>query len=492
MCGFVGTELFLIYSHLLLQVSEHIQWNTPSNRSVEYVEAIGKELGANRIHLDANIQYVRRLEDHVDVILADGRVVNFTDVVFACHPYETIRLLGDGITAEEQATLSAFQYAPNDTYVHSDESLMPRAKAAWTSWNYMGYTHGQAKRPVFVTYWLNKLQSLPAHAPPIFVSLNPHKPPAPEKIYARINYAHPQYTVEAVKAQARVKALQGKQRTYYCGAYLGYGFHEDGFRSGIEAAMRISGHPVPWMRKLEEHSHQVMRQCSRPKTWLSKLADWVVKCYMRLYLANSQRISSIFSQISCGQLVLHPCNDRSSGMGMKGDDLYWRLQSGRSDDLEVTVRARDPRVFLHLLADGGEGLVRGYIQGGWDVVPSLRSRLSETLSDTTNESEEASEAKELAVTAHAGGKGSGILCGDDYQELTNLFSLFYQTSKEHGAKCKEDEGYDLQIIASAVMRQALAHILRAAGMNTTFTSTPNMSQVPTSLRLFALVSPMVS
>jgi predicted NAD/FAD-binding protein len=151
------------------------------------------------------------------VVDQNGTSSTFEAVVFACHPDQALEILSTSATEEEREVLGAFKYSPNDTYVHTDAALMPKSRAAWTSWNYMGTTKSDGlQKPVYVTYWLNKLQRL-NHPRDIFVSLNPSTPPAPDKVLSRINYAHPQYTTKSVQAQRKVVDLQGKNGTYYCG-----------------------------------------------------------------------------------------------------------------------------------------------------------------------------------------------------------------------------------------------------------------------------------
>jgi uncharacterized protein len=218
-------------SHLLLQVTGHINWMTPAGRSKEYVSRILTELGP-RAQCDRPIKSITRSKDAVtgaDIITAveeNGEVSTYDNVVFACHPDEALIILGDNATDLEKKAVGSFKYSPNNTYVHTDKALMPKAKSAWTSWNYIGNTKATGdEKPVFVTYWLNKLQKL-NHPTDIFVSLNPSTPPAADKILKKMVYTHPQYTQESVAAQKKVVELQGLQGTYFCGAWMGYGFHE--------------------------------------------------------------------------------------------------------------------------------------------------------------------------------------------------------------------------------------------------------------------------
>jgi uncharacterized protein len=218
-------------SHLLLQVTGHINWMTPSKRSKEYVDKIVAELGA-RAQSDRPIKSITRSVNPItgaEVITAieeNGEISTYDNVIFACHPDQALAILGEDASGLEKDVLGNFKYSPNDTYVHTDKSLMPKSKAAWTSWNYIGNTKARGtEKPVFVTYWLNKLQKLD-HPTDIFVSLNPSTPPAADKILKKMVYTHPQYTQESVAAQKRVVDMQGAKGTYFCGAWMGSGFHE--------------------------------------------------------------------------------------------------------------------------------------------------------------------------------------------------------------------------------------------------------------------------
>lgn len=180
-----------------------------------------------------------------------GHTDECDEVIFACHPDQALAILGDDADHLERANLGRFRYSQNDTYVHTDESLMPLSKFAWTCWNYISYRDDTSTkdsaatdtRPVYVTYWLNKLQNL-KNKKNIFVTLNPENPPASDKILARLDYAHPQYTADSVAAQRDIANSQGYKGTYYCGAWMGYGFHEDGFRSGACVRACVSVHIV--------------------------------------------------------------------------------------------------------------------------------------------------------------------------------------------------------------------------------------------------------
>jgi predicted NAD/FAD-binding protein len=229
--GFPAITLFsFLNNHLLLQVTGHINWMTPAGRSKQYVQKIVEELGS-RAQSSRPVESITRSIhpatglDLITAVETNGEVSTYDNVIFACHPDQALRLLSDASQFEKDV-VGSFKYSPNDTYVHTDVDLMPKAKSAWTSWNYIGNSAAVGEeKPVFVTYWLNKLQKL-NHPTDIFVSLNPSTPPAADKILKRMNYTHPQYTQESVAAQKRVVELQGNKGTYFCGAWMGFGFHE--------------------------------------------------------------------------------------------------------------------------------------------------------------------------------------------------------------------------------------------------------------------------
>jgi predicted NAD/FAD-binding protein len=139
--------------------------------------------------------------------------------------------------------LSALRYAPNAVYLHRDPSLMPKRKNVWSSWNYLAHADG-ARQAVSVTYWMNELQSIDRRYP-LFVSLNPPAPPAAHLTFQSFTCDHPQFDAAAFVAQRRLHLIQGLRNTWYCGAYAGYGFHEDGLTAGLEVAQRLGGR-VPW------------------------------------------------------------------------------------------------------------------------------------------------------------------------------------------------------------------------------------------------------
>jgi predicted NAD/FAD-binding protein len=173
--------------------------------------------------------------------IAGNHTERFDKVIFATHSDETLALLADASAAEREV-LSAVAYQANVAVLHTDASVLPRRRAAWAAWNYQGGAGaGPTAQPrVCLHYLLNKLQPLP-FAQAVVVSLNPLQTIDPALTLGRFHYAHPVFDLAAIHAQSQLPALQGHQGTFFCGAWTGYGFHEDGLKSGLNVAARILG-----------------------------------------------------------------------------------------------------------------------------------------------------------------------------------------------------------------------------------------------------------
>lgn len=240
-----GPLLEFLNGHHLLAAVGHPQWRTPKGGSVQYVEKVTAEVRAQGgvFHANDSVVKVKRDVDGVTVI-SKRKHHRYDAVVFACHADEALALLARP-SREERLLLSKFKYEANDVYLHSDESLMPRRKDAWAAWNYLGVSGwGRKTKKVSLTYYMNILQSLPTDLP-VFVTLNPPVPPRRDLVHGRFSYAHPLCTCVSMETRTRLQELQGKNATYFCGSYFGYGFHEDGITSAIEAVRHLGVRP-PW------------------------------------------------------------------------------------------------------------------------------------------------------------------------------------------------------------------------------------------------------
>lgn len=235
-------ESFLRFfdNHRLLH-AKRPEWRTIRGGSRVYVEKLRAALG-DRVVSGAPVLRVDRTLSGVSVRTKHGQSA-FDQVIFACHSDEALQILGSDADPDEAAWLAAIRYAPNTAYLHRDPSLMPTRKAAWASWNYLRGAE-QAPQGVTVSYWMNLLQNIDRKKP-LFVTLNPARPPDPALTFKTIAYSHPQFDQRALAAQQALKARQGRNRTWFAGAWLGYGFHEDGLASGLTAARRL-GAVLPW------------------------------------------------------------------------------------------------------------------------------------------------------------------------------------------------------------------------------------------------------
>ena len=227
----VATMVPFCHNHGLIQVQNRPQWHTVAGGARQYVHAILQGLDAR---LATPVTHIERTMAGVSVRAA-GVTEPFDAVVLAVHSDQALRLLAQP-SAAERRVLGAIRYQPNRAVLHTDTRVMPRRRAAWAAWNYERAADGaQESARVCLHYWLNRLQPLP-FARPVLVSLNPVSPIDPAKILGEFDYDHPVFDLGAWFAQKQVAELQGVQRTWFAGAWTGYGFHEDGLQSGYRAA----------------------------------------------------------------------------------------------------------------------------------------------------------------------------------------------------------------------------------------------------------------
>ena len=231
----VGTVRSLPVAHVVAFMANHclLEWrNRPAWRVVRggsqsYIDAFRRTF-RGRLHLGDPVRKIER--DAAGVRVATDRDTAMYDhVVLACHADDALRLLAP--SSLEAEVLGAFAYRRNTAVLHSDAATMPRNRSAWSSWNVTANNNETAYCEV--TYWMNRLQHLPG-ARQFFVSLNPRT--RPRDVWVERDYRHPVFTTDSYRARTRLGEVNGRDRTYYCGAYWGWGFHEDGFRSGVEAA----------------------------------------------------------------------------------------------------------------------------------------------------------------------------------------------------------------------------------------------------------------
>lgn len=227
-------------NHGLLAMSGQPQWRTVDGGSKEYVARIAASLG-DTVKTGCAAVSVRRDKAAVQVTDTTGATTSFDHVIFACHSDEALALLADP-TAGEATALGAIRYQRNDAILHADPRFMPRRQRCWASWNYK--SDGKGNEPaVSVTYWMNRLQGIDRSFP-LFVTLNPQSKVAESNIYDRHVFHHPVFDAPAISAQRDIAGMQGQNNTWFCGAYLRHGFHEDGLHSALKVVEQLGCAPA--------------------------------------------------------------------------------------------------------------------------------------------------------------------------------------------------------------------------------------------------------
>jgi len=232
----VATMVRFCHNHGLIQITNRPQWHTVAGGARQYVQKIVRQIPDARVATP--VQQILRDAEGVRIV-SKGQVERFDAVVLACHSDQALRLLGQGATMDEREVLGAIRYQPNRAVLHTDTSVLPRERRAWAAWNYERAPSAPAESTqVCLHYLINKLQPLPVEQP-VVVSLNPRRPIASGCIVGEYEYDHPVFDLAAIRAQAKVPALQGQHHTFLAGAWCGYGFHEDGLKAGLHAARAL-------------------------------------------------------------------------------------------------------------------------------------------------------------------------------------------------------------------------------------------------------------
>lgn len=231
----MATFVQFCHNHGLLQVENRPKWFTVLNGARNYVHKLLEHIP--EVHKATPVQKVSTAKGKPVVTTAQGER-EFDYVILACHSDEALAMLGEENQAQK-TELAKIAYQPNTAYLHTDSALMPKTRSTWSSWNYLSDILNP-QPSVSVTYWSNSLQPLPVETP-VFVTLNPIFQPRDETIHREIQYSHPVFDLPAVGAQKALTDLQGLHGIYFAGAWMKYGFHEDGHTSGLNAAAALIG-----------------------------------------------------------------------------------------------------------------------------------------------------------------------------------------------------------------------------------------------------------
>lgn len=258
MLAYPARSILMFYrNHGLLQIFNRPQWRTVLGGGREYVQRIIRDLPDLRLNTPVEALRPDR-QGGVLVQYAGGREEHFNQVICALHGDQARKLLGEHWPAQKSA-LAHCHYQDNTAYLHGDERFLPKRRKAWAAWNFHEEGAADTQRSVAVTYLINQLQPLP-FTTPVMVTLNPQQAPDPEKTWAQFHYAHPVFDHGALAGQEAIRRLQGADGLWFCGAWLGHGFHEDGLRSAVEVANRM-GIRAAWQQQESPASEPRMEIC---------------------------------------------------------------------------------------------------------------------------------------------------------------------------------------------------------------------------------------
>ncbi|WP_425592704.1 NAD(P)/FAD-dependent oxidoreductase [Azonexus hydrophilus] len=234
-------------NHGLLQIFDRPAWRTVSGGARSYVRKLAEQLADVRVACP--VSAVTREAAGLRVTHARGSD-HYDQVVMACHSDQSLAILGYTASDAQREVLAAIRYQPNRAILHTDPALLPRQRSLWSAWNYFAGEGAPGEQPVGVSYLINKLQPLP-FSTPVVVTLNPVSEPAPDKVLAEFDYAHPVFDATAIAAQERLPEVQGENGIWLAGAWGSYGFHEDGLKSALRVANAL-GVQAPWQGSVAE------------------------------------------------------------------------------------------------------------------------------------------------------------------------------------------------------------------------------------------------
>lgn len=281
---------FLWNHHLLNTISARPDWMTIPGGTQQYVDRVMADFPSDRVHLQSKVTSLIPAKNGAVFLSVKDKIEVFDHVILATHGDQASEILGQAANDQETEVLNGFKTSRNVAILHSDLSLMPRRRIAWSSWNYItespfppsSKTTNVSK--VCLTYWMNLLQHIPeSDFGPVLVTLNPLSPPDPRLVQGIWEYSHPLYSAAAIRSQALLPKIQNTRGISYCGAWTTYGFHEDGFSSGLSAAVNHLGAKLPF--KFVDSTFS--RGRSPTLTWKNHMLRLLIQCIQLLIVASS-------------------------------------------------------------------------------------------------------------------------------------------------------------------------------------------------------------
>ncbi|PWA40403.1 Mycolic acid cyclopropane synthase [Artemisia annua] len=324
-------------NHHVLQLFGRPQWFTVRSRSRTYVKKVKEEL-ENRgcqIRTGCAVRSVSK-RDGCLVMCEDGYEERYSGCIIATHAPDTLKMLGEQATYDERRILGSFSYVYSDIFLHRDKSLMPKNSSAWSAWNFLGTADNRA----CLTYWLNVLQNIDDKGLPYLVTLNP--PRTPEKMLLKWTTGHPIPSVAATKASLELHRIQGKRGIWFCGAYQGYGFHEDGLKAGIVAA-----------NGMLSKSCEIL---NNPKHMVPSLIENGARIYFARFLQD---------YVVAGTLIILE----------EGGTMFRFEGTSKKSCLKAYVKVHNPQFYWKIITNGDLGFADAYINGDFSLIDKQRGLL---------------------------------------------------------------------------------------------------------------------
>jgi len=335
-------------NHHLLDLIERPQWRVVKNRSRSYVAAVIAELTDARA--GCPVVSCRKVGDSYEIKDAKGGSDKFDHIVMATHTNVTLAILGDEVSAGQREVLEGVPYSNNDIYLHRDPALMPKDPRVWASWNCLDQTdlnkEAPSSRPVCVSYYVNMLQRLPEGSGDLFVTLNPPTPPAKDTIVRQLKMSHPIFSFASRDAQEKLPSVNGENNIWLCGAWCGYGFHEDGIKAAVDVVKGLGG-TIPWV--------------PRPTSPYMTMSTRFVNASVHKMAGSAIKKGSLRLIMPNGTEVVYGNQSDCAPAGHIGG-----TRGALSAPCHTRVRVFDCNFFLRLAKDTDIGMGESYMHGEFE------------------------------------------------------------------------------------------------------------------------------